>query len=295
MKTILSGKTQVYGVIGDPIAHSLSPALQNAAFEALHIDSVFLAFKVKRGEVETALRGMQSLGIAGLNVTMPHKNAVIPYLDQVDEIANFLGSVNTIINDHGKLNGFSTDGIGAYRALEENGVQIKGKKAVLLGGGGAAKAIAYAFAKEVDELILLNRTPETLKHLVDSLNRSFNKKIFLSVLSPKVLGESLQNADILINATSVGMDSKSAQSLVSPKYLNSNLTVMDIVYNPIETKLLRDAKDVGARVISGLEMLVYQGAASFQIWTGQVAPVKVMRKVALNQLQQRVKKDVGKS
>ena len=138
-----SGKTQLYGVIGDPIEHTLSPTMQNAAFEALKLDAVFLAFKVKQAEVENALHGMRGLGILGFNVTMPHKNAVISYIDEVDETARFLGSVNTFFNDNGKLRGFSTDGIGAHHALEENGVTLKGKKLVLIGGGGAAKAIAY--------------------------------------------------------------------------------------------------------------------------------------------------------
>jgi shikimate dehydrogenase len=295
MKAILSGKTQLYGVIGNPIEHSLSPAMQNAAFEALQIDAVFLAFKVKKDEVENALQGMRGLGVVGFNVTMPHKNAVIPFIDEVDETARFLGSVNTIFNDNGKLRGFSTDGIGAHNALEENGAAPKGKKVVLLGGGGAAKAIAYTLAKEVDELVFLNRTPEKIKELSEVLKRTFHKKITADLLSSKDIEQNLQNADILINATSVGMHPHSAQSIVASKLLKSGLTVMDIVYNPIETKLAKDAKDAGARVISGLEMLVYQGAASFEIWTGQVAPVKVMRQAALNQLQQRMKKDAGES
>ena len=295
MKAILSGKTQLYGVIGNPIVHSLSPAMHNAAFEALQIDAVFLAFKVKKDEVENALQGMRGLGIIGFNVTMPHKNAVISCIDEVDETARFLGSVNTIFNDNGKLKGFSTDGIGAQRALEENGVAIKGKKIVLLGGGGAAKAIAYTLAREVSELVLLNRTPDKTKALSEVLCSTFNKKIANCLLSSSVVEQNLRDADVLINATSVGMSPQSAQSPVASKALRSDLTVMDIVYNPIETKLAKDAKKAGARVISGVEMLVYQGAASFEVWTGQVAPVKVMRQAALNQLQQRMKKDAGES
>jgi shikimate dehydrogenase len=296
MKTELSGKTQVYGVIGDPIEHSLSPAMHNAAFHALKIDAVFLAFNVKLGKIEDALHGMRSLGIRGLNVTMPHKNAVIPYLDEVDEIAKFLCSVNSIFNDNGKLRGFSTDGTGAHRALEENGTTLSGKKLVLIVGGGAAKAIAYTLAKEVTELVLLNRTPEKTKPLAEAINRTLHKKITTHTLSSNAIRESLQGADIIINATSVGMHPHVAESLIEPEWLKPDMTVMDIVYKPMETKLAKDAKAAGARVISGLEMLIYQGAASFEIWNGQPAPVKVMRQAALNQLQQRVKKvDAGKS
>jgi shikimate dehydrogenase len=281
-----SGKTAVYGVIGDPIEHTLSPAMQNAAFESLKLDAVFLAFKITSGEVENAIRGIRSLGIRGLNVTMPDKSSVIPFLDEVDETAKVLDSVNTILNDNGKLRGFSTDGAGAHRALEENGVTLAGKKLVLLGAGGAAKAIAYTLAKEVKELVLLNRTPTKTDALAESINRKFHKKVTSGPLSSSAIQQNLKTADILINATSVGMHPHAADSIVKPEWLKPNLTVMDIVYNPLETKLARDAKAADAQVISGVEMLIYQGAASFEIWTGKSAPVEVMRKAALKQLQQ---------
>jgi shikimate dehydrogenase len=280
----ISGKTRVCGVIGDPIEHTLSPAMHNAAFEQLKLDYVFLAFKVKAAEVENAIRGMRGLGIHGLNVTMPHKNAVIDYLDEVDETAKFLGSVNTILNDNGRLRGFSTDGAGALNALQENGVNPRGKKLLLLGAGGAAKAIAFALAKEVEELVLLNRTPEKTKALTEALSSEFDKKVTGETLTPRAIQKNMQDADILINATSVGMHPHVGQSLVAPQWLKPDLTVMDIVYNPTETKLAKDAKAAGARVISGVEMLIYQGAASFEIWTGCAAPVKVMRKTVLSEL-----------
>jgi len=280
----ISGKTQVCGVIGDPIEHSLSPAMHNAAFEHLKLDYVFLAFKVTTAEVENAMRGMRGLGIHGLNVTMPHKNAVIAYLDEVDSTAKFLGSVNTILNDNGKLLGFSTDGIGALNALRENGVNLSGKKVLLLGGGGAAKAIAFALAKEVNELSILNRTPEKTKALTDALSGKFGKKVTAGSLAPSTIQENLQDADVLVNATSVGMHPNVEQSLVAPQWLKPDLTVMDIVYNPIETKLAKDAKVVGAKVVNGVEMLIFQGAASFEIWTGCSVPVEVMRKAAINKL-----------
>lgn len=280
----ISAKTQVYGVIGDPIEHSLSPALHNAAFKVLKLDCVFLAFKVKTGEVESAIRGMRGLGIRGLNVTMPHKEAVIAYLDEVDSAAKFLGSVNTILNDNGKLIGFSTDGIGALNALKENGVTLNGKKVLLLGGGGAAKTIAFALAKVVDELIILNRSPEKIASLTKTVNREFNKQVSGGLLAPSAIQKNIQNVDVLINATSVGMHPNDEHSLVEPQWLRPDLTVMDIVYNPIETKLAKDAKKAGAKVISGVEMLIYQGAAAFEIWAGHKAPIEVMRKAALTKL-----------
>ncbi len=279
-----SGKTQVYGVIGDPIEHTLSPAMHNAAFKTLNLDSVYLAFKVRSNQVENALRGMRGLGLRGLNVTMPHKKAVIPFLDKVDATAALLESVNTIVNLESKLWGFSTDGEGALRALQENGVKLANSKMVLLGAGGAANAIAFASAASVSELIVLNRTPEKTQKLTQVLNNKTRGRVTDAQLTEDTLQRSLQDANVLVNATSVGMNPNTNESLVEPSLLRSDLTVMDIVYNPLETKLARDAKAAGARVISGLDMLVYQGAASFEKWTGLKAPVKAMKKALLNQL-----------
>jgi shikimate dehydrogenase len=284
MKMGISGKTQVCGVIGDPIEHSLSPAIHNAAFKHLKLDFVFLAFRVKAADLDNAMRGVRGLGIRGLNVTMPHKIAVIRYLDEADSNVRSLGSANTILNDAGKLSGFNTDGVGALHALRENGVNPEGKNVLLLGAGGAAKAIAYALAQDAGALCILNRVPEKAAVLADALNRVFSKEVVGGVLSPSAVQKNLQEADILINATSVGMHPNVNQSLVAPQWLKPDLAVMDIVYNPVETKLAKDAKAAGARVISGVEMLLYQGAASFQIWTGHAAPIEVMRTAALNQL-----------
>jgi shikimate dehydrogenase len=248
----ITGKTRVCGVIGDPIEHTLSPIMHNAAFDALKLDYAFLAFRVKSAEVENCMNGMRAF--------------------------------NTILNRDGKLFGFNTDGVGALRALRENGVELKGRKILLLGAGGAARAIAYTMAKEGDELAVLNRTLKPAQDLSKLLEKTANKKIISGALSPKEIQQNLQDSDILINATSVGMKPKAEESLIPPKLLRSNLAVMDIVYNPIETKLAREAKEAGAKVISGVEMLIYQGASSFEIWTGKSAPVGVMRQAALNHL-----------
>ena len=280
----ISGKTRVCGVIGDPIEHTLSPTIHNAAFNHLKLDFVFLAFRVKAAELEDAVRGMRGLGIHGLNVTMPHKDAVTKYLDEVDATVKFLGSVNTILNDDGRLLGFNTDGVGALRALRDNGVDLNGKKLLLLGAGGAAKAIAHAFAKEVEELYILNRASEKAKDLAEALSRALGRKVVGDALSPSAVQRNLRDADVLINATSAGMHPNINQSLVAPQWLKPDLTVMDIVYNPLETKLAKDAKAAGARVVSGVEMLLYQGAASFEIWTGLSAPIEVMRRAALDKL-----------
>jgi shikimate dehydrogenase len=283
----ICGKTQTFGVIGDPIEHTLSPAMQNAAFSTLKLGASFLAFHVKSENVGDAIRGMRALSISGLNVTMPHKKAVIPFLDEMDESSRFLESVNTIQNHNGKLRGFSTDGVGAHRALEENGVTVKDKKLVLLGGGGAARAIAYTVAREVGELVLLNRTPQKTAVLTEALNSKFHTKIVSVPLTSESIRDSLKGADILVNATSVGMYPNHAQSPVKAECLSSNLAVMDIIYHPVKTKLAKAAKSSGCKVISGVEMLLFQGAASFEIWTGKHAPIEVMRRAALKQLKNR--------
>ena len=281
----ISGKTRVCGVIGDPIEHTLSPIMHNAAFNALKLDYSFLAFKVKPVELENAANGMRALNIRGLNVTMPHKSAILEFLDRVDLSAQIINSVNTVLNKESKLFGFNTDGVGALKALRENGVALKGRKVLLLGAGGAARAIAYTMAKEADELAVLNRTLKPAQDLAKLLEKLANKKIFAGSLSPKEIQQNLQDSDILINATSIGMKPKAEESVLTPKLLRPNLAVMDIVYNPIETKLVKEAQAAGAKVVSGVEMLIHQGAASFEIWTGKPAPIEVMRQAALNHLQ----------
>jgi shikimate dehydrogenase len=280
----ISGKTRVCGVIGDPIEHSLSPAMHNAAFNALGLDYAFLAFRVASNEVANAIAGMRALGIVGLNVTMPHKAAVIKFLDQIDDNSKFLNAINTIHNKNGKLLGLNTDGFGALKALKENGANPKGKRVLLLGSGGAARAIAYTLVQETDELVVLNRTVSEAKELANLLKKIFNKEVHADSLTAPILEKQIRQADILINATAVGMKPKASQSMITPEWLKPKMTVMDIVYNPVETKLSIDAKSKGAQVISGVEMLIYQGAASFEIWTGKQAPVEVMRKAALEQL-----------
>jgi shikimate dehydrogenase len=259
--------------------------MHNAAFEALKLDCAFLAFGVKPAEVGNAMSGMRALGIHGLNVTMPHKTAVVPFVDDVDQTAKFLNAVNTIQNKNGKLFGFNTDGIGALKALRANGVEPKSKKVLLLGAGGAARAIAYTLVKEADELVILNRTAKSAVELAHSLKQSFHKKVTADTLSATAIKNNLAKAEVLINATSVGMKPNSNQTPVQSEWIKPDLAIMDIVYNPIETQLAKDAKAAGAKVVSGVEMLIYQGAASFEIWTSHSAPIDVMRQAALNHLQ----------
>ena len=281
---VVNGKTEVYAIIGDPVEHSLSPIMHNAAFNKLGLNLVYVAFTVTRNELNEAVSGARSLGLRGLNVTMPHKNAVMKYLDKVDSTAKSIGAVNTILNNNGKLIGFNTDGTGAMIALQENGISPVGKKMVLLGAGGAGKAIAFQAAQDVEELVILNRTSEKAEKLAEVLRKKFNKKVKGGAISSEVLTEELEDADILVNATSVGMHPNVNKSPVPKSSLRPDLCVMDIIYSPLETKLVLDAKAVGTKIVSGLEMLIFQGAVSFEIWTNCPAPVEVMKKAALSKL-----------
>jgi shikimate dehydrogenase len=209
-------------------------------------------------------------------------------LDEIDSVAKSIGAVNTILNNGGRLVGFNTDGVGAMRALRENGAFLEGKKMVLLGAGGAAKAIAFQAAQEVDNLAIFNRTPEKAKELAEALQKNTGKKVEGKEFSADALGEELKNADILVNATSVGMHPNVNSSLVPRALLRPDLCVMDIIYRPFKTKLLVEAEATGANVVSGFEMLICQGAVSFEIWTKQPAPVGVMREAALIKLEQGV-------
>jgi shikimate dehydrogenase len=280
----ISGKTRICGVIGDPIEHSLSPTIQNSAFYYLGLDFVFLAFNVKAEELEAAIQGLKVLGIHGLNVTMPHKMKVISYLGELDPTVKFLGSANTIVNKKGKLFGFNTDGIGAVRALQGNDVDLASSNVLLLGAGGAGRSIALSIAEQARGLVILNRDIEKARRLELDLKMKFSKNIIGKSLSAISIKKYLKESDVLINATNVGMKPNQFQSIVDSSLLTSNLAVMDIVYNPVETKLLTDAKKTGARTINGIDMLIHQGAVSFELWTGQKAPIEVMKQAALKQL-----------
>lgn len=275
----ISSTTKLYAVIGDPIEHSLSPLMQNLAFHRLGLNSVYLAFRVQRRDLRNAIMGMRSLGISGFNVTVPHKISVITYLDDVDGLAIEMGAVNTVVNNGGKLVGYNTDGAGALTALREAGVGYKGRKVVLLGAGGAAKAIAFSLTPYVESLVILNRTESRAKDLASNLIKRYKSKVEGKKLTETILGNELGEADVLINATSVGMHPWVDETPVKRKYLHREMAIFDIVYNPVMTRLLREAEAIGAHIIGGVKMLVYQGALAFKLWTGKMPPVDEMCRV----------------
>jgi len=280
----ITSETKLYGLIGYPVKHSISPQIHNSAFKILNINAVYLTFEVKKEFLKKALDGIKALGIKGLNVTIPHKIDVIKYLDELSREAALIGAVNTILNDNEKLIGFNTDYTGILKTFEVHKVDLTEKKIVLLGAGGAAKAIAFAIAEKASSLIILNRT----KRKALNLTRELSKKLKVNVSADSLTFESLKNnlkdADILVNATSVGMTPNINQTLVTKKFLRKDMVVLDVVYNPLETKLLKEAKEAKAKCINGVEMLVQQAAEAFKIWFRIEPPINEMRNAALKSL-----------
>ncbi len=284
---MISGRTGICGIIGDPIEHSMSPVMHNAAFKNKGLDYVYLPFRVKKEELGKAIEGMRALNIRGLNITIPHKVAVIPFLDELDHLADKIGAVNTIVNDNGVLKGYNTDATGFLQALLERGIEPKGKSVVILGAGGASRAISFILAERGGHIVILNRLLELdwAKELASRISQTFAREVEALELNRKNLAIVLEKADILINATSVGMSPNVNETPVTSDLLRPNLVVYDIIYNPIKTRLQREAEVAGATTISGLDMLVWQGALAFEKWTGLKAPVELMKQEAIKLLE----------
>lgn len=284
----ISGKTKLCGVIGDPIEHTMSPVMQNAAFREKGVDYLYASFRVKPAELGKAIAGMRALNIRGLNVTIPHKVTVIPFLDKLDPLAEKIGAVNTIVNEDGVLKGYNTDASGFLQALLEKGIKPEGKDVVVLGAGGASRAISLILADQGAHLVILNRLEEFdwAEELAGRISQTFNTEVKARELNRENLTKTLKKADILVNATSVGMSPDTDRTPVDSDLLRPGLVVFDIVYNPRETRLIRESEAAGAETISGVEMLVWQGALAFEKWTGQKAPADLMRQEAIRLLEE---------
>ncbi len=269
---------KLFGVLGDPVSHSLSPVMHNAAFKAMEMECEYHAFRVSRENLEKALHGALALGFGGLNLTIPLKEKALEIV-QPSELSRQIGAVNTV--DFKKnIAGHNTDGIGAKMALSSSGVKIKGKKVLLLGAGGAARAIAFQLAKDGANVTIANRTLERAEALANDVI-----KVGKSQASGyEDLNDRIHDSDILINSTSVGMYPKVSETIVTSDMMHKDLAVFDIVYNPLNTLLLKEAKKAGATTIDGVKMLVFQGAESFKIWTGRTPPVDVMEKAVREKL-----------
>ncbi len=267
----IDSHTALYGVVGNPIRHSLSPSMHNAAFSEAGLNAVYLCFEAE--DPEGCVRGMRALGIKGLSVTIPFKSAVIPCLDEVDLVARKIGAVNTIVNRNGRLIGTNTDAYGAWKALTEK-VSPRGKRCLMVGAGGAARAIGCILREKGVDLTVVNRSRERGEALAQILGCPF-------VSLDHMAGE---KPELLIQTTPVGMYPHQDQSVIPEEILQKGMVVMDIVYNPLKTRLLRAARERGCKTIDGLGMLVHQGSEQFRFWTGREPPLQVMRKAVLETL-----------
>ncbi|WP_339236123.1 shikimate dehydrogenase [Paenibacillus sp. FSL R5-0517] len=270
------------GVMGDPIAHSKSPAMHNAALLAAGVNGMYMPLHVHPDQLEAAVRGIVALGYRGVNVTIPHKEQVMQYLDVIDESARLIGAVNTIVNEGGTLTGYNTDGIGYVRSLKEEAVpELAGKRIAVLGAGGAARGVIYALALEKPEHIhILNRTADRAIALASDLRGHGLGEISGSGMEE--VANVLATADIVINTTSAGMHPHVDDVPVDPSLIREGAAVSDLIYNPLETRLLRESRMRGCTVHGGLGMFVYQGAVAFEHWLGIPAPVETMRRAVLN-------------
>lgn len=267
----------VFALIGDPIDHSMSPTIQNAAFRSTRLNAIYIPFRVESSGLRFAIQGMKFLGVRGFNVTTPHKTAMLRYLDEVETKAAEIKSINTVKSVGGTLTGFNTDGAGALNALREAGVSPDGKSILLFGAGGAARAIAHTLARQRCEINIVNRTISRAQRLANLLRVKFGIEANCVSLSSRSLRRQVESADIILNASSMGMDGNENLP-VHKKWFRSDQCVFDIVYRPVRTSLLRNALLSRARTINGLDMLVNQGACSYTIWTGKKAPISEMRR-----------------
>ena len=268
---------KTYAVIGDPIDHSLSPNIHNAAFRELGLDCTYIAYRIPKGELEEGIESLKKIKISGFNVTIPHKVEMIKFLDVVNDDCKIIGATNTVSNDNGKLIGYNTDMDGFLDPLKRRKLDLKGSKILLIGAGGAARAITVGFVKEkAKKITIANRTLENANILAQ-----FGQKIGIdaTALTLNQVGDSAKDYDIIVNATSIGMTNE--PSPISTKTINAKSIVYDIVYKPINTDLIKRSKKNGATIVYGYEMLLGQAVIAFKIWHGIEAPYEVMKKSIL--------------
>ena len=272
---MISGRTRLLAVIGQPVGHSLSPRMHNASFAADGLDFVYVSLEVDPGDLPAAVRGAVALKLRGFNITMPHKRAMVPLVDKLDEGARISGAVNTVVIEGSKLHGYNTDGGGMVEACREAGIGLSGRRVLLVGVGGAAAAIAVALGGEgVTDLCLVNRNVEHAEELANKLGDAGLKGV--EVYPADALNEAAADADVIVNATPLGM--KDGDPLPVPEeYLREGKAVCDAVYRPgKETPLVRQSREGGARVVAGERMLLYQGVLAQKLWTGRQPNVKAM-------------------
>ena len=273
--------TKVLCVIGHPIEHSMSPAMHNAALKELALDYIYLAFDVPPRDLETTVLEFKKRGFRGINVTIPHKETIMKYLDQIDPLAKKIGAVNTIKNQEGNLIGKNTDAFGAKRALINAGFEIKEKKVLILGAGGAARAVSFALSDESDKIFICDIIEKRAIALANELKDKMKIKAVGKNFKYEALKSLIFDVDILINATPVGMYPDVNKTPISKDLLAEHLFVYDVIYNPLNTQLLKDASKIGCKTLNGIEMFINQGALAFEWWTDTKPNTNVMKKTII--------------
>ena len=274
----IKNSSNTYCIIGDPIQHSLSPAMQNAAFNALGLNSSYIAFRVKMGELEESIGSLRAIGVSGFNITVPHKVEAMKYLDDFDTSACKANAVNTVHNVGGLLKAYNTDIYGFIHPLHLRKVNFDGINVLLIGAGGAARAILAALGDEngISEVNIANRSEGKARALLET---PLARRLNCATVPWEKISKYSRKARLIVNATTIGMNNE--PSLLKPQDINKDAIVYDIVYKPVNTNLVENAKYAGAGIIYGHEMLLYQGAKSFEIWTGMPAPIHAMKKALL--------------
>jgi len=281
----MDAKTKLCAVIGNPIGHSLSPQIHNAAFAELRLNFAYVAFQVE--DVAAAMAGVRGLGIVGLSITIPHKVTSMAEMDQVDPVAQGIGCINTVHNVDGKLVGYNTDGLGAMNSLLEAGCKLDGSKVLVLGSGGAARAIAVTLAHkcELNSMTILGVIKDEREKLAQDVAAGTEAPVVNDDVNEETLAEHVPSSDVIIHCTPIGMHPKTDDTLVPEDLFREGQTVFDAVYNPLETVLLKQASAKKCRTIRGMEMFVRQAVAQFELWTGETAPYDVMAKVVRDALE----------
>lgn len=273
---------QIFGVVGYPIAHSMSPDMQNDSFKHLGIKATYLPFAVRSEDLQDAVKGMKAIGIQGFNITIPHKTDIIPFLDKIDSLAAEIGAVNTVKLEDGAYVGYNTDGLGFVKGIKEQlRSSLAEQKVLIIGAGGAARAIYYSLLQEgARHVDIANRTISKAEELVWKKTYKVRSSIFTIAEAEKRLAE----YTLIINTTSIGMQPNIDEAPISLENIQSQCLVSDIIYNPLQTKLLQEAEKKGVLTQNGIPMFVYQGALAFQLWTGKQPDIERMRKIVLTKL-----------
>ncbi|PLT30933.1 shikimate dehydrogenase [Peribacillus deserti] len=274
---------KLYGVMGDPIRHSMSPDIHNDAFRRMDINADYHLFHVLPDQLENAVKGVRALNISGFNVTVPHKTKIMPFLDEIDELAGAIGAVNTVVNREGRLVGYNTDGPGFVRGIKERlGTPLANKKTLIIGAGGAARGIYFSLVKEgITQIDICNRTLQNAKSLIEQCPYETASQAF----GFEEAAEMISQYDLIVQTTSAGMSPNVSEvPFEISDRLQASALVSDIIYNPLETGFLRQAKEKGAMTHNGIDMFVYQAALAFEIWTGVTPDSTKMRQIVVNKL-----------